>query len=833
MTAIESLIHDLKYAARMLHRNLRSTVVTVLALAIGIGINVTVFTAYKKFVLRPLDASAPKEMVNIGLVRESGAIENTFSYPDYEGYRDSIRSLRGVIAFRNANVSLSNALGLNGERKAESARASIVSENYFKVLGVSAVYGRTFESLSSSELVANPSVVISENYWQRRFSRDPATLGKTIYLNGVAVTVIGIAPRDFLGTTVMAPAFWIPISLEPLLQGDDQWLRRRENQRYRLFGRLASGVSMQQAQAEMSAIADNLRRLHDPRSESAKKVTALIWPGSPFPLPWNRTDGPTLIIQLIIVAAVMVLVVACANVGGLQLARARARQNELRTRLSLGASRMRLIRQLLTENALCGLLAGGLAFLFTSALLKVLVMFITNAVPSDGSSFVFDVNPDAGIFAYVFVISLAAGMLAGFTPAMESSRTALSSIVRAGTSSRRSRSLQDLLVAGQVAITLVLLIGGAIGIQSSIRSLSIDPGYDADHLIQLTVEFPEAAKYKDRKPELVRELHARLTGLPGVVGVTAGRVPGQGFRTVAIPSEAEAKRAPSVLQYAFIQPNYFETVGLPLISGRFFQQEDQEQSVILSESAGKLLWKDESPIGRSVRLGLLDERFRNASEQIVTGPPYRVVGIVGDARGMEFDGSDSKSVYLPLPEGQMYRYPTLIRTRPDAAQLLRAVDDVTTSLDPNLNAPSSTLKQLLLMSPPFVASLISGAVASAVGLLGLVLALMGIYGTVSYVVVLRTREVGIRMAIGAQKRNVLELILRDSARPVIAGLVVGIFLAAGASYLARGLLYGLNGVDTVAFASVSLLFLLIALLASYAPARRAMRIDPIAALREE
>jgi len=537
-------------------------------------------------------------------------------------------------------------------------------------------------------------------------------------------------------------------------------------------------------------------------------------------------------------AAVMVLGVACANVGSLQLARARARQHELRTRLSLGASRLRLIRQLLTESALCGLLAGVLALLFTSALLKFLVLYSVDVLPLEGASFVMDVTPDLGIFAYVFSISLVAGMLAGFTPAMESSRTALSSVVREGTSSRRSRRLQDLLVAGQVAFTLVLLIAGAMALRSSMRSLSIDPGYESNHVIELDVQFPAAAKYtSDRKLGLVRELHARITDLPGVVAVTSGRVPGQGYRTPAIPRDVETsstKRAQALLQYAFVPPNYFETVGLPLTAGRSFeQQEDMSHSVILSKSAAKQLWGDENPIGRSLQLGVTDERFHNLTGLLATGATYQVIGIVGDARGMSSDGSDSKSVYLPQPESQIHEYPILIRTRPDAAQLLRAVDDVTSSVDPNLNAPTSTAKLLLLLSPAFITSTLSTAIASAVGLLGLLLALMGIYGTVSYIVVLRTREVGIRMAIGAQKRNILELILSDSTRPVVAGLIAGLFLAAGASYLARGLLYGLNGVDGVAFGSVSFLFLFIALLASYVPARRAMRVDPIVALRDE
>jgi len=851
----ETVLHDLRYGVRMLSRNAGSTVVTIFALAIGIGINTAVFTAYKAMVARPLDARAPTEMVNLALIRDSGATDYTFSYPDYEAYRDSVHSFSGLIAFRPDRVTLSNAgqrtsaagsatgrLGLlrPGASNTEFVNVFVVSENYFKVLGVKALQGRTFESISIPDLLASPPVLVSESYWQRRFARDPAMLGKTIYLNGVAVTVIGITPRDFVGTGVSSPTFLLPLSIEPLIHADDQWLRNRENQRYRLFGRLASGSrighaqAQAQAQAEMSPIADRLRTLHDPQSEAAKPATVLVWPGSPFPLPLKQYGGLTLAILLIMAAAGMVLAVACANVGGLQLARVRSRQNELRTRLSLGASRLRVIRQLVTESALVGLLAGVLALLFTWVFLKAAVILTTNALPAEYGTLVFDVTPDFQIFAYVFAVSLLAGMLSGLAPAMESSRSALASNIRAGTSPVRSRRLQDVLVAAQVAFSLVLMIAGSMAIRSSMKALHMDTGYESKHVVNLDFQFAEASKYTAaRKLALVHELRTRLAALPGVAAITSARPPGDSrFRTGAVSLDGETQ---SILHYAYVQANYFQTLGIPLFMGRGFQSQagQAEQSIILSESAAKQLWPSQNPIGRSLRLGPTDERPHTRSELFATGPAYQVVGVAGDTRGAEFDGSDSKRVYLPLPEDRLQSYSILIRTQSDAAQVMRAIDPVIASIDPNMLATSSTLEELLRQSPPFITSSLAAGVASTVGLLGLTLALMGIYGTVSYIVVLRTREVGIRMAIGAQKRDVLGLILRESARPVLAGLIAGMLLAAGASYLARGLLYGLNGVDGISVTGVSLLFLTIALLASYPPARRATRVDPMVALRYE
>ena len=832
----ETILQDMRYGVRMLYRSRGFTAVAVFALALGIGVNTAVFTAYKAMVARPLDARDPGEMVNVALMRNSGASDFRFSYPDYEAYRDSVRSFSGLIAYSPEHMRLSNAggapaagsgLGILGlpsssRSNAEFAMVCVVSENYFKVLGVTALRGRT-------EAVA----LISENYWQRRFAGDPAVLGKIIHLNGAAVTIGGITPRDFVGTGIGAPDFWLPLSLEPLVHADENWLRDRENARFRLFGRLAPGATIGRAQAEISILANHLRTLHDPHSDSAKPASVLVWPGSPFPLPLKLYRGLTLTILLIMSAAAMVLAVACANVASLQLARAKSRQAELHTRLSLGASRLRVIRQLLTESALLGLLAGVLALVFTWALLNVCATRAKEDLPPEAGSLIFVVTPDLEIFAYVFAVSLVAGILFGLAPAMESSRSALSSAVRGGTSPVRGRRIQDFLIAAQVALSLVLMIAGSMLIRSSINSLKMETGYDSKHVVDLDFQFPEGSKYTaTRKVALVEELRARLASLPGVVAITSARAPDDNsFRTAAV----SAQNVQSILHYTYVQPNYFQTLGIPLFAGRSFQTQagQPERSVVLSESAAKQLWPDENPIGRSLRLGATDEKSHNRSELFADGPAYQVIGISRDTRGVEFDGSDSKQVYLPLSESGLASHPILIRSQSDPAQVIRAINPLISSIDPDLTVTSSTLEEMLRRSAPFMSSRLAAAVASTVGLFGLVLTLMGIYGTVSYIVVLRTREIGIRMAIGAQKRDVVGLILRESTRPVFAGLLAGVFLAVGASYLLRDVLYGLHTVDGISFGGVSLLFLAIALLAAYPPSRRAMRVDPMVALRYE
>jgi len=856
---LDGFVQDLRHGARLLVQNAGFTLVAVLALALGIGVNTAVFTAYQAMILRPLDARHPKELVNLALVRPSGLAQFMFSYPDYEEYRDSARAFGGLVAFRLDRLTVSEAgdvisqraavaetslgkLGLlsSGTANAEFASTFVVSENYFAVLGVQAIRGLTFETMAAGEVVTSPSVLISENYWQKRFNRNPAMLGKTIRLNGVPVAVVGITPHNFMGTGVAVPDFWLPISLAPLVHGDPNWLRNRENLTLRLFGRLAPDVTAARAQAEMTVLADRVRALHDPESESARPATALAWEGSPFPLPLNMYRGVPLAILLVMAAAAMVLVVACANVGSLQLARSRARLSELHTRLSIGATRVRLIRQLLTESAVLGAVAAVVALLVTWGLLKIAVTKLADALPPEYGTLIFDVTPDLAIFTYVLLMSLAASILFGLTPALESSRTALAESARGSTSPVRSRRIQDVFVAAQVALALVLLIAGGMLTRSSINALRLDPGYDSRHLVSLDYDFPKAAPYTaERKAALVREMRERLASLPGVSGITNARPPNESlFQTAAVSFDAHGRVLDSTqtaVHYGFVQANYFEIAGIPIVLGRGFQTDrgPSEPSVVVSESAARLLWPGESPIGRTLRLGPLDERAHDPRALVADGHAYQVIAVARDIRGVEFDGSNSKQVYLQLPDDRLQDYPILVRANGDPTRLIKAIDPLLASIDRELLATTSTLDDMLHRSAPFIVSSLSAIVSVTIGLFGLLLASMGIHGTVSYLVALRTREVGIRMALGAQKRDVLALMLRESTRPVVKGLIVGMVLAVGASYLLRRVLYAVSTVDAISFLGVSALFFGIALIAAFSPARRAASVDPSVALRYE
>ncbi len=858
----QTVLQDLRYGARMLLRNAGFTAAAVLALAIGIGVNTAAFTAYKAFFERSLDARDSGRMVNLAMNLHSGYTLTNFSFLDYEAYRDNVHAFNGLIASGPPQqLTLVGAGGVESQRKseagtlvgrlgllpngknanAETASTFMVSENYFSVLGVQPVRGRTFEAEDFAKLAASPPALISENYWQKRFGGDPSVLGKTVRLNGIAFTIVGISPHNFVGTTIEAPDFWLPLSLEPLVHPDDNWLRDRENTCLRIYARLASGSTIGQAQAEMTALGDRLRNLHDPHAELAKPVSALVWPGSPFPLPLNQFHELRYVLLLILMAVGMVLVIACANVASLQLARAASRQNELSMRLSLGASRLRIIRQLLTESALLGLVAGVVALLFSWGMLETVVVLAADAFPADYGTFIFHVTPDLGIFAYVFCLSLVAGVLFGLAPALESSKAALSSALKANTGSGRARGrrMRDFLMAAQVAVSLVLLIAGSMLIRSSIRALKMDTGYDSKHGVNLALKFPEGPKYSaERKFALVRKVRTRLAALPGVVAITSGRAPDSTeIRTAAISLNGEKpspQNTQAILYYDYVQADYFQTLGIPLLFGRGFQTQSgqPETAVVLSESAAQVLWPGQNPIGRRLRMGT-DGQYHTKGGVVPDGPTYEVIGVARDTRGVLLSGADSQQIYLPMPEDRLQDYPIVIRTQGDPTQIMGAIGPMISAIDPDVAAYSFTLEEMLRQTESFIASSMSATIASIVGLLGLLLASMGIYGTVSYAVVLRTREVGIRMALGATRGNVLILMLRESTRAVMAGLLVGMCLALWATHLLRGVLYGLGSVDGVSLAGVSILFLAIALVAAWLPSRRAMRVDPMVALRYE
>jgi predicted permease len=633
--------------------------------------------------------------------------------------------------------------------------------------------------------------------------------------------------------------------LWPLASKNSTILNDREDACCAMYGRLAHGVSLQQAQAEMTLLKGRVRTLHAPHSEGSHATTISLTPGShigPIDGAVQHDPGLAFALLLILGAVGLVLLIACANVGSLQLARSAARQREMGVRLSVGASRLRIIRQLLTESALLGLIAGGASLLMTWWALRLLMLGIAASLPLEWGSLALHVEPDLHVFTYVFVLSLFASVLFGLAPALQSSRPSLSSALKeegSGSALRISNSrLRDLLMGTQAAACLFLLIGAGLLIRGSIRSMALSPGYETKHVLSLDLTFPPGFGYNHAKQLAeIQQVLRRIGSVPSVKSVTIGRSPdGGGLRTAAVGlngANPSADKTARTVFYSYVTPNYFECLSIPLIAGHTFtgQSVAPEPTVVLSESAAAEFWPGENPIGKRVALDASNQ-FHVNGEPMPEGLVYEVIAIARDTRAITPQGDDNRKAYLSLPTDRFDGgEPLLVRFESDPKPMLVGLGKQLHAVDPNLVVYASTLEDLLTSTPTFVITRLCAIFASLIGGLGLVLACVGIYGTVSYAVARRTREVGIRMALGARKSDVLRLIILESGRPVMLGLIVGVAAAAGASRLLQSVLFGLGTLDPVSFFGVGSFFLLIALLAAYLPARRAAHADPAVALR--
>jgi putative ABC transport system permease protein len=482
-------------------------------------------------------------------------------------------------------------------------------------------------------------------------------------------------------------------------------------------------------------------------------------------------------------------------------------------------------------------LAGAAALPVTWAFMRLAVIKWSEQLPPE-VTLVLNVTPDMSVLTRVLALSLFAGLVFGLAPALAGSRSALFSATRStGASPGRGR-LRHALIAAQVAVSLTLMIAGGLLVRSAIQALTMDTGYDADRVVAVTLRFSgERKDTREARAAVVNDLRDRFAAVAGVTAVTSARAPSdKGARRAAVsvngdtPSERNAR---ATVYYTWVQPNYFDTLGIALIRGRGFAGPvEQARVAVVSEAAARRLWPAQDPVGQTVRFSTTGQ-FHTASELLPDGPTWQIIGVARDTRGVTLDGRDSQQVYVPLPMDRVQDYPLLLRTSVDPTVVVGNLVPVIAQVDPASAVTTTTLLAMLRRTDAFLAASFSAAIASTISLFGLLLASMGIYSTVSYDVVLRSREVGIRMAIGAQKRDILNVVMRGSLRAVLVGLAAGLVLALGAARLLRGVLYGVGAVDVISFAAASLLFLTIALAASWLPSRRAMRIDPLVALRDQ
>ena len=844
---------DIQYALRALWKNPAFTAIAVLTLAVGIGVNTAVFTAFNAVALRPIPAPEPDRLVQI----THGNRSQFFSYPDYLYYRDNTRPLSSLAAAGfgstlslggagtatpQAHSNIADAMGFRLPRAlaghGEQVGAFGVSGNYFQMLGVGAAVGRTFTAEEDS--AGAPAVALmSYNFWDRRFGRDPGLLGRRLTLNGRSVTLVGITPRDFSGTLPMIPDLWLPLTVQASLMSGTDSLRDRKADCCRLFGRLATGAGQAQAEGELNGLTGRLRLAYPEEQGRPRGQTSslIVVPASPNGPPDPRATA----MAVVILAAVgLVLLIACANVASLLLARSAARQREIAIRLAIGASRSRLIRQLLTENAVISLLAAAAGIAFSWWSLHLLMLGVASALPAY-FSIAMHVAPDWRVLGYTLFLALAATGASGLAPALEASRPNLTSALKDegaafGGRLRKSR-LQDLMVGTQVAVCLALLIAAGLLARTSQRALEVNLGFDYRHILVLHV-WPPAQDRSATEMEIA-QLARRLGTLPEIQSVAAGRVPlAGGLRSVAVALHGGGLDEPgtSIALYSQVTPGYFATLGIPILRGRNFTAGEARgglnfdgSPVIVSEATARRFWPGEDPIGKRLAFGPGRGSSRFAGEEYPHSASSVVVGVAKDIRSADLYRVDPTCLYFPVRMGGSI----LMRARGDEGAAAAAVEHEFLALHSDLEGEVADSQTAFSNQAGFVVARM-GAIGSAIiGLLGLLMASVGIHGTVGFAVTQRTQEIGIRMALGAKRGSVLRLVLWQTMRPVAIGLAVGFAGAAAVSRLMASMMFGLSTLDPAAFLGASGFLAAAALLAGYRPARRAARVDPAIALRYE
>jgi macrolide transport system ATP-binding/permease protein len=859
---LESLLQDVRYALRTMRRTTGFTIIAVLTLALGIGVNTAIFTAFDALFLRPHPVKDPERLASVSRTTP-GELHGGFSYPDYIYYRDHSKSFSDLTLFAygiaitsadlpptgaEATPRIAGAIGFQLPQLLQGSAQPIgcffVSGNYFQMLGATPLQGRMILP-EDDHLNSAPVVLMSGNFWQRQFHSDPKVVGSVLHLNGVAFTVIGVTPPDYIGTAPAVPSLWAPVAAKVQLGSmSPQEMENRLVIAGVPVGRLKPGVSLSDAQAELKVLADQVKTLF-PETERDAGVSVVSGRNN-----LSELDPEAwAVIGAAMTAVALLLLIACANVASLLLARAVTRRKEIAVRLALGASRWRLLRQLLTESILLGLLAGALGLPLAGWMLHLLIVEIASSLPSFWGTIALQITPDVRIFAYTLLVSCAAGVAFGLAPALQASKADVNSALKeegGAFGQRLSRSrLRGLLIAGQMAACLVLLISSTLLLRGSQRAIKIDHGYETRRVAYLEMYNPANLHYSELHfLQLNRDLIREIAGLPGVRSVAqASRGTIGGIRWVPVAPVNETPSTPSTDEserpdagYSYITPNYFETLSIPIVRGRTFtpnEAEGQAPVVVISEATARRFWPDEDPIGKRLKIGSQRRTmsFPGRNDPFIASS--EVIGVARDVRSIDLRKLDESYLYLPLSQSRQWTSTLLVRTEGDASGLLSAVGREVRRVDANLPVMAAPLDKMVSMDPYFVVSRIGGVLASVVGVLGLLLASMGVYGMVSYSVAQRTREIGIRMALGARQSQLMSLVLRDGLRPVFVGVAAGVLLSTGVSRVLSAMLFGLSPTDALSFAGVSFLLSGIALFACYVPARRAMRVDPMVALRYE
>jgi predicted permease len=812
---------DVRHAGRLLRRNPVFAATAALSLAVGIGANTTIFTVANALLFQPPAGVVDSgRLVDIGGSRNRGGFGPS-SYPNYLDIRARMTTLDGVYAYSRFPHAMS--LGVAGETGIESVFGNLVTANYFTVLGAVPAAGRLLNEADSEGGGGNPVVILSHRFWTRRFSRDPAILGRMVLLNGQPLTVVGVASERFHGTGVRALDLWVPIDMAAVIHRGAARLTDRAANVWLIGGRLKPDVSASRAAAEMDVIGRTLEREQPEQNRGLGfRVMALS------PVPGNR--GPVIaLLALIMVIVSFVLIVACANVAGVLLARAAARRQEMALRLAIGAGRARLIRQLLTETLLLFVLGGTAGLVLARAMTSLLVSMLP-ALP-----FPVDLSLalDARVVAFTAGLSLVTALLSGLAPALQASKGAVLPGLRNDPGLAGRLRLRHAFVIGQVVFSVVLVIVAGLFVRAVQRAGSIDPGFDARGVELASLDLSQAGYTETTGPPFVRELVDRIRELPGVQSATAaGTVPG-GFEVrreaLAIQGVTPPDGRFFTVDWNIVAPGYFATLRTPIAAGRDFSPADRagtQAVAIISESAARQFWPGQDAIGKF----LLQPTW---GSQGPTDPlrPLLVIAVVRDVESSSLiDGGSRPGVYVPL-EQQFVSSLTIAARTTRGQRITSQLRALLARMNPAVAMSAQTLEESLALglAPQRVIASVSGSL----GIVGLLLAGIGIYGVTAYAVARRTREIGIRIALGARRADIIRMVLRESLSLTLIGSATGLLIAAAISRVLAGFLFGVQPIDPVTFTGTTVLFVTVGLAACYAPVRRAVRIDPTQAIRNE
>jgi predicted permease len=831
-----NLIQDLRYGARMLLKKPGFTLIAVVTLALGIGANTAIFSVADKLLLRSLPVKDPQQLALVsGETVNPKFRNNIFSYPNYVDYRAQNEVFSDLLAFNQTTVKLGT-----GEQS-DKLGLEMVSGNYFDMLGVTAARGRVIRNEDNRAEDAHPVAVISHSCWQLRFGGQPNVVGQTLLLNGASYIIIGVAPAGFAGLRLGAPAeAWVPLMMRRQLLSATTSTSERKLAWLTLLGRLKPGVTLERAQVSFDLTARRIWEANttpNDRKLPFNEKRILLEPGGQGISYLREKLGPTLKLLLAVVA--LLLVLACANVANLLLARAAARRKEIAVRLALGASRWQIIRQLLIESLLLAGLGAGAGLLLAPWLYELLFAFQPGFTIENST---LQNSLDARVLGFTALTALLSGVLFGLAPAWQSARTDLIPALKDGEASaapgERRWNARNALVVAQVALALVLLVGAGLLVRSLQRLFAIDPGFRAENLLMVPLELPRAAyaaatdeagkrAVDERNNQYFTQVAERVKTLPGVESATTAWItplmPLISKNSVVIEGWQPRPSENIAIDSTGVGPGYHEVLGIPLVQGRGFTERDNANApgvVIINEALARTYYPNQNPLGKRLSLG--------------PGRPWlEIIGVTRDYRLHSLTETPFPHLDLPALQRQYGSSARLVvRTKLDPLAVLPAVRKEALTLNPQvtIDAPTTLYDEL---KNTIAAARMASALTSLFGLTALLLAAIGLYGVMSQVVSRRTREIGIRMALGAGRGAVLRLMLKQGLLLTGLGLVLGLLAALLLTRLIQTLLYGVGSTDPLTFAMVALLLASVALLACYVPARRAAKVDPMVALRYE